>query len=241
LRTRAERDGDDYVVNGQKVWTGTAHRAQWMFLLARTDPQAPKHRGISFLLLDMTTPGLSVRPLYSMAGGHSFNEEFFENVRIPRENLVGRENEGWYIGAALLDFERSNIGGAASARRTLADIVDVLRDTGGRAPEPIRPALAGLVVAAEVGRAYSYRIASIQARGGIPNHEASIAKMYHSEVAQRIAALGVQALGARGLLREGVAAPFALNYMTAVTFTVAGGTSEVQRNIIATRGLGLPR
>jgi alkylation response protein AidB-like acyl-CoA dehydrogenase len=194
----------------------------------------------------MKTPGLAVRPLYSMAGYRSFNEEFFEDVRVPRENLVGKENEGWYIGAALLDFERSNIAGAAAARRTLDDII-ALHRRGGRVyafeseREAIRHRIAELVIAAEVGRSYSYRVASIQERGEVPNKEASVAKLFHSETSQRIAALGVQALGLGGALREPVAAPFTLNYMTTTTATIAGGTSEVQRNIIATRGLGLPR
>src|SRR6185437_4682359 len=104
LQTRAVRDGDDYVVNGQKIWTSNAHHADWMFLLARTDPDAPKHRGISYLLLYMKTPGIDVRPLINMAGGHGFNEVYFDNVRLPAANRVGEENRGWYVGTTTLDF-----------------------------------------------------------------------------------------------------------------------------------------
>ncbi len=123
LQTRAVKDGDDYVINGQKIWTSNAHRADWMFMLARTDPDAPKHKGISFLLLPTETPGFSTRPLINMAGQHGFNEVFFEDVRTPVTNLVGEENRGWYVGAALLDFERSGIGQSAVSRRKLDDLI----------------------------------------------------------------------------------------------------------------------
>src|SRR5712692_7371776 len=120
LQTRAVLDGDDFVVNGQKIWTSGGHRANWMFMLARTDPDAPKHRGISFFLLDVkNTPGVTVRPLINMHNRHHFNEVFFEDVRIPAKNLVGEENRGWYVGMTLLDFERSGIGTTAAHRRTL--------------------------------------------------------------------------------------------------------------------------
>ncbi|MCA9857968.1 MAG: acyl-CoA dehydrogenase family protein, partial [Dehalococcoidia bacterium] len=128
LQTRAIRDGDDFVINGQKIWTSGAHAADALFCLVRTDPAAPKHRGISFLLIeDINTPGITVRPLVNMAGRHYFNEVFFEDVRIPARNLVGEENRGWYVGMTLLDFERSNIGGAVSARRTLDRLIAEIR------------------------------------------------------------------------------------------------------------------
>src|SRR5581483_7975159 len=120
--------GDSYTVNGQKIWTSYAHRADWMFLLARTDPEAPKHRGISFLLVDMKSPGITVQPLINMAGGHGFNQVFFESVRVPRENLVGEENRGWYIAATTLDFERSGINRIAGATKVLNDLIDYVRE-----------------------------------------------------------------------------------------------------------------
>jgi len=122
LQTRAEHDGDDYVINGQKIWTTGAHVSDWMFMVARTDPEAPKHKGISFLLVDMKSPGITVRPLINLADRHEFNEVFLEDVRVPRRNLVGAENNGWYVAMTLLDFERSSVGVSASGRRTLEEI-----------------------------------------------------------------------------------------------------------------------
>ncbi|MFQ5880104.1 MAG: acyl-CoA dehydrogenase family protein [Dehalococcoidia bacterium] len=252
LQTRAVRDGDDYVINGQKIWTSYAHRAQWNFLLARTDPDAPKHRGISFFLLDMKTPGITIQPLVNMAGLHGFNQVFYDNVRIPKENLVGEENRGWYIGASLLDFERSNIAGAALARRDFEHLVQFCRQTktNGRTllEDPlVRHKLAEMAIEIEIGRFISYRVASIQARGQIPNMEASVAKLYHSELSQRLANTGLQIMGLYGQLRPEsgrwarLQGRFAMSYMITVSNTIAAGTSEIQRNIIAARGLGLPR
>ncbi len=253
LQTRAIRDGDSYVVNGQKIWTSLAHRADWMFLLARTDPDAPKHRGISFLLLDLrSTAGVTIRPLVNLAGGHGFNEVFFDHVRIPVQNRVGEENRGWYVGATLLDFERSNITGAASAKRTLEELVqychDATRDGSGHRIGPaLRHRLADLTIETEVGRLISYRVATMQQRGEVPNYEASVAKLFHSELSQRIAAAGVHAMGLYGGVRPEspsrakLRGRFTMAYMNAIPATIAAGSSEIQRNIIATRGLGLPR
>src|SRR5918997_4785015 len=129
LQTRAVRDGDDYIVNGQKIWTTQAHVANWMFLLARTDQEAPKHKGISFFLLDMKTPGITVRPLVNMADRHEFNEVFFEDVRVPAKNLVGGENRGWYVAMTLLDFERSSVASVAANRRALQQLCGFARST----------------------------------------------------------------------------------------------------------------
>ncbi|MEX2238003.1 MAG: acyl-CoA dehydrogenase family protein [Dehalococcoidia bacterium] len=246
LQTRAVRDGDDYVINGQKIWTTNAHRSQWMFLLARTDPEAPKHKGISFFLMDMASPGVEVRPLVNLAGQHGFNEVFFDNVRVPKENLVGEENRGWYVGVTLLDFERSNISGAASARRDFESLLGHIGSNGHRVSEQLRHRLADMAIEIEVGRGMSYRVASIQNSGGIPNYEASMAKLYHSEVGVRLARLGTQVLGMHGGLRPEsrhtqLQGEFTLSYMTSLGGVIAAGTSEIQRGIIAGRGLGLPR
>ncbi len=249
LQTRAVRDGDDYVINGQKIWTSVAHRADWIFLLARTDPEAPKHKGISFLLAPMTTPGISTRPLINLAGSHQFNEVFFEDVRTPATNIVGDENRGWYVGAALLDFERSGIGGVSAAKRSLDDLVEYCRDArsnGGVDPKA-RHKLAELAIEAELGRFLSYHVASIQARGEVPNMEASAAKVFNSELSQRIANAGVNILGLYGGLRpeakkwSRLRGQFAIAHMVSLGITIAGGTSEIQRGIIAQRGLALPR
>src|SRR3712207_3273142 len=127
LQTRAVADGDDYVINGQKIWTSGAHRSNWGWLAARTDPEAPKHKGISTFVVPMDTPGITVRPLINIAGQHGFNEVFFDNVRIPKANLVGELNRGWYQVAVALDFERSGIQAFAGGRRTLEEIVAFAR------------------------------------------------------------------------------------------------------------------
>jgi alkylation response protein AidB-like acyl-CoA dehydrogenase len=247
LQTRAVRDGDDYVINGQKIWTSGGHRANWMFMLARTDPDAPKHRGISFFLLDIkNTPGVTVRPLINMANRHHFNEVFFEDVRVPRKNLVGEENRGWYVGMTLLDFERSGIGGTAAQRRTLEKLTDWLRGQPEWKRDRLRLGLANLVVENNVGKYLGYRIGDMQAKGRHPNYEASVIKIYQSELSQRIYRFGVNALGLAGqLVPEQAGAPFGgempEGYLTSVPATIYSGSNEIQRNIIATRGLGLPR
>ena len=248
LQTRGARDGDDYVINGQKIWTSGGHRANQMFTIVRTDPEAPKHRGISFLLIDdiKQAQGLSIRPLVNMADRHHFNEVFFENVRVPAENLIGEENRGWYVGMTLLDFERSGIGVTASQRRTLEKLGDYLRGTDADKRKKNRLKYADFVVANNVGRFLGYRIGHIQAKGGVPNHEASVAKIYQSELGQRLYNFGVNLLGLSGQCRPEepraeLGGSMMESYLAAVPSSIYSGTNEIQRNIIATRGLGLPR
>ncbi len=253
LQTRATRDGDDFIINGQKIWTSQAHYADWIFVLARTDPDAPKHRGISYFLVDMKTPGISVRPLINMANGEGFNEVFFENVRVPRSGLLGEENRGWYIATTTLDFERSSIGGTSQALRSLEDLTRFAKtekEAGtGRAiwdRSSVRHAIADLWIDLDMARLLSYRVVSMQARGLVPNYEASIIKVFNSEYVQRQARVGMSIMGQYGgLWGEGPWAKlrgrFAKSYVATVGSAIAGGTSEIQRNIIAQRGLGLPR
>jgi alkylation response protein AidB-like acyl-CoA dehydrogenase len=252
LQTRAIRDGDDYVINGQKIWTSGGHRANWMFMLARTDPDAPKHRGISMFLLDMKTPGVTVRPLVNMANVHHFNEVFFDNVRVPAKNLVGEENRGWYVGATLLDFERSNIGSSIALRHTVNDLIDFAKEmTEQGSPvvqltESLKAELAERAIEADIAKLISYRIISMQKRGQVPNYEASMNKMFRSEAGQRTARTGTQLLGMYANLYRGerlapLQGRLAYSYLASVPATIAAGTSEIQRNVIATRGLGLPR
>jgi alkylation response protein AidB-like acyl-CoA dehydrogenase len=253
LQTRAVRDGDSYVINGTKIWTGHGYNADWIFVLARTNPQAPKHKGISFLLMPMNSPGLTVIPLQSMTNYVHFCQEYFEDVRVPRENLVGEENQGWYIGATLLDFERSGIGSAAGSRRTLEDLIafykenrSTLQPDNSRRTASIRYKLAERMIELETGRSLCYRIASIQEAGRIPNYEASIGKVFFSELGTRMMETGFDVLGLFGQVREGdkwakLRARFSLGVQTSIIGNIGGGTSEIQRNIIATRGLGLPR
>ncbi len=251
LQTRAVADGDFFVVNGTKVWTSSAHRADHMMLLARTDPDAPKHRGISFLLMDMDDPGVNVRPIINMADAHGFNMVTFDDVRVPKENLVGELNRGWYVGATLLDFERSGVEYSASVRRTLDDLVEFCKENTLRgkriAEDPIiRRRLAELYVEAEISRMMSYEIASMQSQGLVPNKEASMAKVSGTELQQKVAELGMSILGMHGQLAPGskyapLRGDIEQAYLWVRSATIAAGTSEIQRNIIATRGLGLPR
>jgi len=254
LQTRAVKDGDDYIINGTKIWSSNAHKANWCFFLARTDTEAPKHKGISYFITPMDAPGISVRPLVNLADEHVFNEIIFDNVRVPLKYLVGEENRGWYIGMTTLDFERSNISTAAQYRRTFEQLVDYVkngtngssRTNGDEVGTSVKAKLADLAIENQVGRYLSYRVASMQSRGQIPNYESSAAKVYHSEYGQRLAGAGLQIMGMHGTLREGskharMRGRFARTYLTSIGGTIAAGTSEIQRGIIAQRGLGLSR
>ncbi|MCZ6706574.1 MAG: acyl-CoA dehydrogenase family protein [Chloroflexi bacterium] len=249
LQTRAVRDGDDFIVNGQKIWTSGAHTADSIFALVRTDTEAPKHRGISFLLIeDIHDPGITVRPLIDMNGRHYFNEVFFEDVRVPARNIVGELNRGWYVGMTLLDFERSNIAGAVGARRTLSRLFGQIRDDvkGARrrvTEGSLRHELAERYIETEVMYQLSFRIISMQDRGLVPNYEASMAKLFNSELGQRLALTTTRVFGPHATRwgDDDPAARATRNYVGMVPATIRGGTSEVQRNVIATRGLGLPR
>ena len=252
LQTRAVLDGDEWVINGQKIWTSNAHYADALFGLVRTDPDAPKHRGISFLLVDnIHTDGLEVRPLINAAWEHSFNETFFDNVRVPASNVLGEVNRGWYVAMTLLDYERSNIAGAVAQRRNVRRIISYAQsDEGGpkaRISPTIRAEIADRYVETEVGFNFSFRIISMQNQGVLPNYEASTAKMFISETIQRVARTGTQAFGLYSNLWDEdeplapAKAQFTQRYVLDIPRTIAAGSSEIQRNIIATRGLGLPR
>jgi alkylation response protein AidB-like acyl-CoA dehydrogenase len=253
LQTRAVRDGDDYVINGQKIWTSGAQNANWMFMLARTDPAAPKHRGISYFLLDFTSPGITVQPLVNMAGGAGFNQVFFDNVRVPARNMVGEENRGWYIGTTTLDFERSSIGTSVGIEHAVGELLQFAR---GHAADPVttlarnpvaRADIIDRFIEARVAKMLSYRIVDMQNRGRIPNHEASMAKLFATELTQRIYRTAMKTVGLYGLATD-AKSDWAVNggrytrsYVQSVSSTIAGGTSEIQRNIVAQRGLGMPR
>ncbi len=246
LATSATRDGDDWILNGTKIWTSHGHYADWMYLLARTDPEAPKHRGITYFLLDLKSPGVSFQPLVNMGGRKGFGQYFFDNVRMPAESLLGEVNRGWYLATTTLDLERSNIANAGAPRRTIDDLCGYLRPFRNRTSAVVRHRLAQHAVEVGVVTMLSYRVASMLAAGDTPNQEASLLKLFLSELDQRIANTGLHILGMHGSLMPGsplakLQAQFALTYLTTVPRTIAGGTSEIQRNIIATRGLGLPR
>ena len=246
LQTRAVRDGDDFVLNGQKIWTSGGHGANWIFVLARSDPDAPKHKGISFFMVDMKTPGLTVRPLVNMANRHDFNEVFFEDARVPAANVVGEVNRGWYVGMTLLDFERSGVARTGAQRRTLEIFGRWLKSAPPAVRTMSRLGFADVVIANNVGRALGYRIGDMQTRGEHPSYEASMVKVFQSELSQRIYNFGLNALGLSGQVRAGdgrapLLGEFAENYMLISPASVYSGSNEVQRNIIASRGLGLPR
>ena len=252
LQCRAERDGDDYVINGQKIWTSGAQFADWLFALVRTDPDAPKHRGISFLVMDIKTPGITVQPIVDMGWNEPFNETFFEDVRVPARNVIGDENRGLYVGMTLLDFERSGIGGAVGYRRQLNELREYLHTDQGIAHtrhdmDPVRSEIADRAIETEVLFNFAFRIVSMQDAGLIANYEASVNKLFGSELHQRLARTGVKAFGLYGNVWQtnGEYAPlrasFTRDYIGSVPHTIFSGSSEIQRNVIATRGLGLPR
>jgi alkylation response protein AidB-like acyl-CoA dehydrogenase len=253
LRTRAELAGDEFVVNGQKVWTTQAQIADWCILMVRTDPAAPKHRGISYLLVDMKTPGVTVRPLRQMTGGHEFNEMFFESVHVPRTNLLGELHGGWRVGMTTLMNERGTSAFAVWLRYriTFDELVEMARKRmrGGRpATEDwvIRQQLAQAYIDLEGLRYVSYRTFSQILRGGTPGPESSVSKVMWSELNQRMNELAMAIEGPSSqLIRE---SPYAIEdgrwqftFLRSRANTIEAGTSEIQRNIIAQRVLGLPK
>jgi len=252
LKTKAVRDGDDYVINGQKIWTTLAHHAKYILMLARTDPDAPKHKGISYFIVPMDTPGVTVRPLTNMANTHEFNEVFFEDVRIPVANRLGEENRGWYMAVTTLDIERSNIGSAVGQHQSVEDLINFAKEhknngeTVLKTNPKMRYELAERLIEAEASLMLSYRLITLQNRGQIPNYEASATKLYSMDLNQRIANTGIKLLGMYGQLERGseyapLGGRLGYTYLRAVANTIEGGTTEIQKNIVATRGLGLPR
>jgi alkylation response protein AidB-like acyl-CoA dehydrogenase len=250
ISTRAVDKGDYFEVNGQKVWTSGAQYADWMFMLARTDPDAPKHRGISYLLLDMKSPGVSVRPLITMNGHAHFNEVFFDNVQVPRDNLVGQINDGWKVAMTTLSFERSFAGGGGhgSQIKRLVELAKMVEIDGQPAWEKewVRQNLAQFAIENEAAKYARLRTFTRQLRGLPPGPEGSMLKLFGSELGVRIARFSTELLGVYGLLGEATEvvpdAPRWLNrVLSSRQYTIAGGTSEIQRNIIGERTLGLPK
>ena len=251
LQTRAVEVGDEYVIKGQKTWCSYGHLADFCWLAARTDSNASRHDGISIFIVDMRTAGVTVRPLINILNRHSFNEVFFDDVRIPKENLVGQRNKGWYQLVIALDFERSSIGYAAGNQRILEELVRYVKETtrNGKplAGDPlIRNELAQLVVENEVARMMAYRIAWMFSKGLHPSYESSMSMVFVSEVMRRTANTGMRLLGHYGELdRDSKWAVMNARIMrmclSSLSIGVGGGSNEIQRNIMAIRGLGLPR
>ncbi|MBM3118007.1 MAG: acyl-CoA dehydrogenase [Chloroflexi bacterium] len=251
LQTRAVEAGDEYVINGQKIWCSYGHLADYCWLAARTDPDAPKHKGISMFVVDMKTPGITIRPLVNILNRHSFNEVFFDDVRIPKDNLVGQKNNGWYQLVIALDYERSSVGTAAAQQRIIEELVKYAKETK-RNGKPIakdlliRNELAEMAVENEVLRMMCYRIAWMYSKNLHPSYESSMAMIFGSEVMRRLANVGMRIMGHYGELdRDSKWAPLNARimrmFLCSVSIGVGGGSNEIQRSIIAMRGLGLPR
>ena len=249
VSAKAVDKGDHFVVDGQKVWSTGATRADWTFILARTDPEAPKHKGISFFLVSLKSPGVTVRFLPNVVG--TYCEIFFDNVSVPKENLVGKKNDGWRVTGAVLGYERSGIHRIAAARRNLSRLMEFAMTTRRNGiplfKDPlIRNKLTQLQIEAEAAKLLAHRIVWMQSTGKAVDYEASMSRVFGAEFQQRVAQAGMQITGAFGQLDEGCKwAPlsgfFQRQYFYASAATVGAGTSEIQRNIIALRGLGLPR
>ncbi len=253
LRTTALLDGDHFVVNGQKVWTTLAHHADWCMLLCRTDPDSKRRQGISCLLVDMKTPGISVRPLRQMGGQAEFNEMFFEDVRVPRANLLGELHNGWQIATAALQNERGILY-VVEMQILLAKgrdlLIQLAREHGATGAATTRQALADIYLGVETFRHTCQRTLDKLLRMGMPGPEASIIKLHWTELTQAMPRIGMSILGAKGLLYD-TPAPgtdrgkpeqwLQSAFLQAPAASIASGTSEIMRGIIAMQVLGLPR
>ena len=251
LQTRAALNGDHFIVNGQKVWTSLAHRAHWQGLLVRTDSGAPKHKGISYLLVDMKTPGITVKPLVQMTGEAKFNEVFYDNVPVPKGNLVGEMNDGWRVSIATLMFQRLSAGTRHPIERIVNQLIELAKHTqfdGVPAHQHpyVRQNLAKFATEAQCLRLGRYRALTSQLKGKAPGPENSFGKLFSSELNLRVAMFVDELLGPYAAIESGSPESIERGLWTgrvleAREFTIAGGTSEIQHNIIGERVLGLPK
>jgi alkylation response protein AidB-like acyl-CoA dehydrogenase len=253
LRTRAELSGDEFIVNGQKIWTSYAQYAQWCYLMVRTDPAAPKHRGLSYLLVDMKSPGITVKPLKQMHGGQDFNEVFFDNVHVPRKNLLGKLNDGWHVSMTTLANERGTSALSQFVRyeQIFNDLVQLARGSSKHG----KPALEDPRVRQELARHYvdlqgfryvCFRVFSTIINGGTPGPEGSLLKLLWSELNQRMQETAISLEGMGGQLVADSASAiengrWQISFLRSRANTIEAGTSEIQRNIVSERVLGLPR
>ncbi len=251
MQTRAVEDGDYFVINGQKVWTSYAHRADFIQLFVRTDPDAPKHRGISCLVVDMKTPGITVRPLVQITGDAEFNEVFFEEVRVPKTNLVGPKNEGWKVLVTTLMHERAGIGSGLPVHRHFSELLKVSKEVeiNGRpaCEDPaVRQRLAQFSIECKAITYNMFRSFSKRLKGNPPGPEGSVNKLVGSELNMRLALFATELLGPYAQLTQG--SPYTIDngrWPRAALWhrllTIGGGTSEIQKNILGDRVLGLPK
>ena len=251
IQTRAVEDGDQFVVNGQKVWTSWAQYSDWCFVLVRTDPDAPKHKGISYILVDMHSPGVTVRPLVQINGDAEFNEVFFEDVRVPKENLVGDLNQGWMVAITTLMFERVSSSSFYRFEKLLPQLHEVARriELNGRPAiedEAVRQQLAQFSIEAEAAKYNELRRLTRQLHGQPPGPEGSFSKILASELNMRVVDFAMELLGPYAVLAKG--SPFAVDQarwsyrmLSARGGTIAAGTNEILRGVIGERVLGLPK
>ncbi|MCF2535384.1 acyl-CoA dehydrogenase family protein [Streptomyces sp. FB2] len=241
LRTRAHRDGDHYVVNGSKIWTSHAEVADWCELLVRTDPGAPRHRGISWLAMRMDAPGVTVRPLRTLAGSTEFAEVFLDDVRVPVAHRVGAENDGWRVTMVTLSFERGTafVGEVVACHRVLRELAAEARRNGRWDDPALRRALGGLHAEFRaLWRLTQWNVGEAEHGGGVPGATGSVLKLAYSHARQRLYDTAADVLGAQALDLD---RPWVLDRLSSLSYTIAAGTSQIQRNIVAERILGLPK
>jgi 3-oxocholest-4-en-26-oyl-CoA dehydrogenase alpha subunit len=250
IRTTAVEDGDEYIINGQKVWSSRAHIGGYAWLIARTDPEAQKHKGISYFIVDNNTPGITIRPLINIHGLHEFNEVYFDNVRVPKKNLIGQKNKGFYYLMTSLDFERVILVGIGGFKRVFEEMVaNVKMMQKDGVPlgnySSVRKRLAEIAVKIEIGTMLVWKTADMLDKGQSPSVEAAALKVVATELSRAMAEAAMDVFGPYALLERGCDyAPFRgmapVGYLDCISATIGAGTSEIQRNIIALRGLGLP-
>lgn len=251
LQTRAVQDGDDYVITGQKVWTSWGHQAHWCLLLTRTDPDLPKHKGLTMFLVDMHSPGVEVRPLVQMTGEAEFNEVFFDHVRVPKANMLGKLNDGWNVAITTLMYERGTTWRASWIPVIMEELLALARTpaTDGMPPlkDPLmRQRVAQMYIETQALRLTYYRNLTRLMRGEVPGSEGSIIKLHASELHKRITDTAIELEGMRSQIMAG--SPWTVRngywqreFLWAPASTIAAGTSEIQKNILAERVLGLPK
>jgi len=242
----AREEEDCFVVNGQKIWTTNGHFADWNALVTRTDREVvPNYRGITFFLLNMKTPGITVNPIINIAGHHDFNEVFLDDVRIPKENIVGGLNKGFYVVMSLLDYERTADPAYATAEFYIEDLAEYAREKGLLNAVTERR-LCQLRAESNVARLFHYRVTWMQSQNMVPNVESAMSKMVNFELLQRVAEFGMELGGQYGLLDENselapIYGRIPSCYLRSIAHSLEQGTSEIDKDVIAQRGLGLPR
>ena len=240
LKTRAVRSGDEWIVTGQKVWTTMAHQSKWCMLVARTDTEVPKHRGLSYFLMDMEQDGVDIRPLRQITGEAEFNELFIEEARIPHANIIGGQDNGWAVAITTLMHERAGLAFALQVgiQIALRELVAAARESGAAVDPVVRQRLAQLYIEAQALRLNAYRGLTATMKRGAPGPEGSLGKWHWAEVNQALTELALDMAGARAQLGDD---QWAYRFLRARGNSIEGGTTEILKNIVAERVLGLPR